>query len=384
MPPSPKPPTAPQAPKNTQPPRATAGSSAEPSAQQLLVAIEDQLQGIPMARSRPVQHTAPSGVQVPQLEGRVLVLEAPLPVTEEEMLGRFAEAADPFFTERERATGEAVGEGDAVLLTWEARVEGDKQPFLREEQVEGRVLEDPDLPGFYENLVGQKVGGSVRFSSIMPRDFPQPRAQGALVDFTVQIHRARERTSPDTESPKFLEALGLGATLEEVMDALGRQAVEERNEELDEEAKVRVLDMLAEETEATVPAEWVELELREQWKGDQVLATANEEAMDPLDSWLADPRLRGEAELKLKLDLALQALCAQDGLRTSAEDTTRFLEALAEGLEVSVDSLRKVLASHPAYERLAAKATWFLRASEHALSLVEVQVPEDEEPGEQQ
>jgi trigger factor len=359
-------------------PAASPSASAAASSQELLAALEEQLRDIPMARSRPVLDTAPPGGKVPALEGRVVTLDAPPPVTEDELLARFAEAADPFFTERERTAGEAVAEGDAVLLTWEARVNGSDRPFLREAQAAGRVESDPALPGFYEGLVGQKVGGTVTFSAVMPRDFAEPSARGALVDFRVELHRARERTPPDTESPGFLQKLGLGATLEDVMDVLAREALQEREQDLDEEAKVQVLDMLAEEVEATLPSDWVELEVREQWKGDQVLAASTGEVMDPVDSWLADPRLRSEAELKLRLDVALQALCAGDGLRAGPEDEARFLEALAEGLEVKVESLRKVLASHPAYERLVKKATWFLLASEHALSLVEVQVLEEE------
>jgi trigger factor len=347
---------------------------------ELCAALEERFQELPLARSRPVQDLAASTMKAPVLAGQVLSLPAPPPITEDEVLERFAQLADPFFQERARASGEAVELGDAVLVSWEAVVSGSGTLLAREEQVEGRVTPDPQLPGFFEGLVGKKVGAIAKFSSVMPKDFGEPDLQGRQVDFTVDIHQALERKPPDAESPEFLQALGYDS-LSAVMDALGQQAMDERTQEVEHQARMRVYDLLAQGLETVLPAEWVDLEVREQWKAWQTQAQVQGEPVEEVEEWLADPGLRAEAELRLRLELALQAVCARDKVKSGPEQEAQLLEALAEAFETEVPGLKAELARTPAAEALVKKAAWFIHATEHAMSQVKIHL---EEPGGQE
>jgi trigger factor len=333
-----------------------------------LVALEAQLEHLPLARSRPVEEGVPVGVKAPRVMGRVVSVPAPPPLTEEELMARLAEAADPLFKEREREPGELVAEGDAVLLSWEARARGTSELLVRQEQAEGRVLPDEELPGFYEALVGKKVGSKVHFSSRLPESV----TGGMEADFTVELHRARERTPPDMESPEFFKALGRGGTLEEVMDALGREAVDERDMEMEDEARLALLEQLAQEVQTLLPEEWVTMEMREQWKARQLVARAMGEKAESFDSWQAKPGARREVEMMLRLDLALRALSEQEKVRSGAEDEAQLLEVLAGG--VGVEELRKALSTEPSQERLVKKAAWFIRVTDHLMGQVQVKV----------
>ena len=348
---------------------------------ELCAALEEHFEELPLARSRPLHDLAASTMKAPVLSGQVLSLPAPPPITEEEVLERFAELADPFFQERERAPGELVELGDAVLVSWEA-VLGDGGTLLaREQQVEGRVAPDPQLPGFFEGLVGKKVGARAKFSCVMPEDFSEPDMRARRVDFTVDIHQALERKPPNAESPEFLQALGYD-TLPSVMDALGQQAMDERTQEVAHQARMQVYDLLAQKLETVVPMEWVDLEVREQWKAWRTLAQAHGEPVEEVEEWLADPDLRAEAELRLRLELALQAVCARDKVKSGPEYEAQLLEALAEALETEVPGLKAELARAPAAEALVKKAAWFLHATEHAMGQVEIRLaePSGQEP----
>lgn len=345
----------------------------EPRNLDLLMALEERFEDLPLARSRSTNDPGAGAMKAPVLKDRVISLPTPPPITEQEVLERFAALADPFFHEREREAGEAVALGDAVLVSWEAVVNGSTTPLAREQQVEGRVAPDPALPGFFEGLVGKQVGGRAQFSSVMPQDFAEESARGKRVDFTVEIHQAMERQPPDAQSPEFLQALGY-ESLEEVMEDLGEQAMQERTEAVERQARMQVYDLLTQGMESALPGDWVELEVREQWKAYRALAQARGEPVPALDAWQADPGLRSEAELRIRLDLMLQAVCARDKVKSGPEDEQKLIEALAELFELEPQTLRAQLLKDPVSEALVKKAAWFIRASEHAMGQVKIQL----------
>ena len=362
-------------------PASDLGPDTDTASLELRAALEEHLQELPLARSRPVQDmAAASTLKVPVLAGQVLSLPAPPPITEEEVLELFAQLADPFFQERARAPGEAVELGDAVLVSWEAVLGDDGTPLAREQQVEGRVAPDPRLPGFFEGLVGKKVGARAKFSSVMPEDFSEPDARGKRVDFTVDIHQALERKPPEAESPEFLEALGYDS-LSSVMDALGQHAMDERMEEVEHQARMRVYDLLTQGLDTIIAGEWVDREVQEQWKAHQAMSQVHGEPVEEVEEWLSDPGLCAEAELRLRLELALQAVCARDKVKSGPEQEAQLVEALAEALETEVPALKAELARNPAAEALVKKAAWFIHATEHVMGQVKIRL---EEPGAQQ
>lgn len=391
MPPPPKAPPAaapgPRAPGASHGDSIPLGTPASPQAKpgelppdwDLLLGLEEQLEHLPLARSRPVQDAVSPGGKVPVLTGREVPLPAPEPLSEQEVLERFTALVDPFFQERERALGEPVAQGDGVLLSWEAALSGGNTLLMREQNVEARVLPDATLPGLFESLVGQKVGGRVQFSSFMPEDFPKAAARNKKVDFTVYVHRAVERTPPDVSRPELFQALGRGTTLEEVLGALAEEVQMERLEALDEQGALAVMDLLANEVEVFIPSDQVEVEIQEQWKAHRLLAEATGAPREPQEAWLADRQTRFQAEQRLRLDAALQALCARDKVSVRPEDEDGFLTALAQGFGVEPDALRADITRSAAAQKLVKKATWFTRAIEHAIAQVEFRYPEPAE-----
>lgn len=351
----------------------TGGGEAVP-ASHLLAAVEQLFLTFPIARSRPVAEGAPPGIRAPIIAGRVFSLPTPAPVSQEEMHARFLELVDPLYVRRERAAGEKVAEGDDLEVTWQGTVEGRKEPFAREENVPFRAAPVDEIPGMFEALAGQQVGGQVKLTAQLGDDYPFDAARGKKATFELQIHRAIERTPPDTEAPEFFQALGMGNTLEAVMEAIGKQLIAEREASFAEEGQQMVLGALAGEVETIIPDEWLEMELRDQWKSAQALAEITGEKMEALDVWRADTAVKAAAEQRIKLDLALQAICARDKVaKVGDADVAKLAKNLAETTGVSEAELRKVVDKDARAPAALKKAAWFMKALEHVLGHVRVE-----------
>jgi trigger factor len=318
-----------------------------------------------LERDKPLKFTATVTVK-PEVDLRdYLSLRVPMETTE-----ITDESVDEAIQAARRRHGELVDvdraaqSGDVLRCTLVMR-RGD-EVLSGGDNVE-RDLElnrDEVIPAIVDGVLGLTAGESRSFETTLPQDYRQEELRGATVTIDVTVHAVRERKlPPEDDSLAVLD--GHGTTLEELRDyyrtALAEEAVE-RDRETHEAA---ALEALRDHVRVDVPVAMIDREIDRQIADLEYRLTS---LGLPLDRYLemsgqTMDALRAErrdsAASRVRLELALDALAAAEGIEVDETQVEREARAVAEGRRVDAgqrkrlaDLARRDLRRRAAGERL--------------------------------
>jgi len=312
-------------------------------------------------------------VVAPSLEGLAVTVASSEGFTAEQVKERFQELARPYATERMRSLEEQLAWGDEVLLNIIGYSQGHLLPFSVRTNVWLPLEPDSQLPGFYETLVGRAPRQSVVMDLTLPRDYPIEALRGTPARFMVDVQAAREVTYLEPESAQFLQAFGRGATLGEAMRSVVQQMQNEYTQLLLLQAQQQVLDEVATRTQGEIPAPLIDEEIRRRWgasegKSLMELNLSDEEQQESLSTWLKDTGTRAEAERRLRIALALGAICKRDGLTLTPEVVEKVLRAQATAAGLTMEEAAAALRAEPQQLSRIDQAAWHLMAVDHVMS----------------
>ncbi|WNG45302.1 peptidylprolyl isomerase [Archangium minus] len=286
--------------------------------------------------------------EAPSLEGLQVKMPALPAISPEALIERFDALCRAAAPRREREPGEAVAPGDDVLLDVIGFANGRLIPFSARADWWTEATPDPLFPGFFESLVGVRVGEGVAVNLVLPDDYAVESLRGVPVRFGVELKAAREVTPLGEESPELFEALGRGSTLDEVMEHIAGELVAERNAAYELDFQTRVLKEVARRTRVDVPRSLVDEEIRQRWaEGEHPvlvqLGVPPERLREALDGWLADVSTRLEVEYRLRLALGLRAIAEKARIQPEREEVEALFDSLAEGMGMDREVLGRQL-----------------------------------------
>jgi trigger factor len=318
-------------------------------------------------------------VEAPSLEGLSVTLPAPQGFTAEQVQERFLELARPHATERYRYPTEQISWGDELLLNIAGYSQGHLIPFSLRTDVWLPVRPDPMLPGLYEALVGRSPGEGLVVDITLPSDYPVESLRGTPARFVLQLQAAREVTYPDLESQEFLMAFGRGHTLREVMRDVVRQMEDEAAQLLLVQAQQQVLNQVAARTPVEIPKELVDEEIRRRWSASEgrsasELQFTGPEQEESLATWLKDADTRAEVEHRLRISLALGAICKRDGLTLTPQVVEKVLRDQANAAGLTMEEMSAALRAEPRNLARIDQVAWHLMAVDHVMSRARIQL----------
>jgi trigger factor len=249
------------------------------------------------------------GVEAPRAE-------ADVPVTAVEgELERLREA----FARLEPVEGRKAAQGDAVVLDYEGKIDGDvfeggsASDFLLE--IGGGQV----LPDFEKPLLGADAGSEVIAEVDFPDDYPAEEIQGKHATFTIQLKEIREKVLPDLDDDFAAEASEF-----ETKEALERQSEEAfRAAALDAAVAVSKVDLPDAVIDGRALEMWRRLEraLAQQGISGERYAQMQGKTTE---SMIAE--IRPDAEQALKREAVLEAVAESEKIEIGEEE---MLEALA-------------------------------------------------------
>ncbi len=339
--------------------------------------LEIPLHVPPARRAEQGQPVELPQVAAPSLEGLSITVPVPEGFSAEQVQERFQELARPYATERYRLPTEALAWGDEVLLNIVGYAKGRLIPFSVRTHVWLTLAPEPLLPGFYETLCGHSPGESLVVDVVLPDEYPVEALRGAPARFLVDIQAARQVTYPDPESPEFLEAFGRGGTLEVATRLVVAQMKDEAAQMLLAQAQQLVLHAVASRVQVEIPAQLIDEEIRRRWGASEGRALlelnfSDEEQEESLSGWLEDRATREEVEQRLRISLALGAICNRDGLSLSPELVEELLRKEAAAAGLSMDEVADALRAEPRRLAQIDQVAWHLMAVDHVMRQVKV------------
>lgn len=308
-------------------------------------------------------------VDAPPLSALRVQLTRPPAVTADEVGARFHRLLRERAQKKDRPSGtpvelgdevqvDIVGYADKVLIPGSVRVGAwmDLEPM-------------PHLPGFAETVAGTRVGDACALDMELPEDYPVPTLAGKQARFLVEVRAAREVLAPDPEDAAALKALGLGDSLQAAMDKVTELVDEERAALESLRFQDAVLDTLSEHTQVELPPALVDEEIRLRWAAhEQPLLKEKgfhpDEQQEALQAWQHSAQVRADAERRLRVSLALEAVGRREGWELSPEELHESLRELAAELGLDVREAAQVVEKDPALaERLTRTARHLMLVS---------------------
>ncbi|HEX5751452.1 MAG TPA: peptidylprolyl isomerase [Archangium sp.] len=317
-------------------------------------------------------------VEAPSLEGLSVTLPSPQGFTSEQVQERFLELARPHATEHHRYPTEHIAWGDEVLLNIAGYSQGHLIPFSLRTGEWLPVQPDPLLPGLYETLVGRSPGEGLVVEVTLPAEYPVESLRGTPARFVLQVQAAREVRYPDFESEAFLMAFGRGHTLQEAMRDVVRQMEDEAAQLLLVQAQQQVLNQVAARTRVEIPRELVDEEIRRRWSTSEGRSASElqfngPEREESLGAWLKDVDTRAEVEHRLRISLALGAICKRDGLTLTPQVVEKVLRDQAHAAGLTMDELADALRAEPRNLARIDQVAWHLMAVDHVMRRARIQ-----------
>jgi trigger factor len=227
------------------------------------------------------------------------------------------------------ADDHAAEKGDVAVIDFVGRVDGTEFPGGA---AEGHFLElgsSMFIPGFEDQLTGIKKGEKRLVKVTFPTEYANTELAGKEAEFDVTATEIRA-PKPTAVDDEFAKAVGFADLAE-----LKKQTTERIEREYGQVARARVkrklLDVLADNHEFTLPEGLVDIEFGAIWR--QIEEDMKNDRLDEEDKGKTEEQLKQEyreiAVRRVKLGLLLSEVGRQNNLEVPQDELTRAVIAEA-------------------------------------------------------
>lgn len=243
----------------------------------------------------------------------------------EEALKRLADQSKSF--EPAAKTAKAK-EGDAVVIDFTGRVDGEEFEGGTGEDVEIELGAGRFIEGFEDQLVGAKAGDAREVKVTFPDAYARADLAGkdAVFDVTVKEVKRPKPVEVDDDLAKNFGMDDLAA----LRDVIREQVQNECNQLSRAQVKRQLLDKLHEAYDFVVPERMVDMEYRNIWEQIKRDAIMNGEAKEEDIADLEEPESEDErkefrdiAERRVRLGLLLSEIGMANKIELSQDDVMR-------------------------------------------------------------
>lgn len=267
--------------------------------------------------------------------------------TEEEVDAQLDYLRDRF-AQLEPVEGRGIAADDFVMLSFTGTVDGEPAEDLVVEKYLYEMGRGIMPEEFDTQLVGAEAGSTARVEFAVPDTATNPEYVGKPAVFEVEVHEIKAKAIPEADDEFAMNVSGL-----ETIEAL-RDDIRGRLDENKAVAHTRLIERaalaaLAERLEGEVPQGMVDARIaamNEEFFENlrtQGFSIADYEAATGLTNEEINADLAREAALRVREDLALEALFRAEGLAYTDEEVDEELATLAGDEKLPVADVRRRL-----------------------------------------
>ncbi len=201
------------------------------------------------------------------------------------------------------------------------------------------------LPAFTEALRGTKAGQELTFEVVYPADFGEARLAGQTVSYDVTVKAIKRKTFPERDA-EFAKQLGPYESWEEFEAKLREHAEQRKKDDLENQAKDKMLEELIARFQFPVPESFVQQQIEARLdRGLRALAQQGmtPEEMRKLDFGRLREAQRDQAINEVKASLILDRIAEAENVEVSDEDFDRELLMLSIQSREPLETLRERL-----------------------------------------
>ena len=280
--------------------------------------------------------------------GQYKGLEAPkaeVKVAAADVNARLEEMADR--NSRLVSVDRAVKKGDTADIDFEGFDNGKAFDGGKGENFDLEIGSGSFVPGFEDQLIGMKAGEEKDIDITFPENYT-PELAGKPVVFHVKVNEVKVKEVPAIDD-EFAKDVSEFDTLKDLKADIKKKMTAERTEAAQRAFEDVLMAKVAENVEAEIPTEMVELQAAQMTEGfKQQLASQG----IPCDQYLkmtntteADfiKQAYGPAEQQVKMDLAVKAIIDAEKLDAADDEVEAEMKNVADKYGMDLDTVKKYL-----------------------------------------
>ena len=240
--------------------------------------------------------------------------------------------------------------GDTVVIDFDGKVDGESFEGGKADNYSLELGSNTFIPGFEDQLIGHKAGDKVEVKVTFPDDYQAKDLQGKDAVFETEIHEVKEKELPELDDEFAKDVDEDVDSLEElkakIKDELKEQKVQAAREAIQDEA---IDEAVANAKIGDIPEQMIEDDVQRQM--DQYFAGMQQQGVTP-DMYFKltgtseeemRKNLREGAEKRVKTNLVLEAIVAEEKIDPSEDEVNDELKSLADQYDMDVKAVRSAL-----------------------------------------
>ena len=280
----------------------------------------------------------------------------------------------------ETVTDRAAQMDDIVTFDFDGYVDGEQFEGGKADSYSLKLGSNQFIPGFEEQIVGKNVEEDFDVNVTFPEDYHAENLKGKEAVFKCKIHEIKNRVLPELDD-EFAKDVSEFDSLDELKADVEKKLTEQREKQAQNEVENKILDVLIENTDVTIPQAMIETKIDDnirdfsysmQMQGlsvDQYMQYAN------LTPETLRENYKEQSEKQVKLRLALEKIAAVEGLEPTDEDVENQFKEYAEMYSMDVDKVKAAIPVEELKKDLRVK-----KASEFVIENADVTVVAQAKP----
>ena len=280
----------------------------------------------------------------------------------------------------ETVTDRAAQMDDIVTFDFDGYVDGEQFEGGKADSYSLKLGSNQFIPGFEEQIVGKNVEEDFDVNVTFPEDYHAENLKGKEAVFKCKIHEIKNRVLPELDD-EFAKDVSEFDSLDELKADVEKKLTEQREKQAQNEVANKILDVLIENTDVTIPQAMIETKIDDnirdfsysmQMQGlsvDQYMQYAN------LTPETLRENYKEQSEKQVKLRLALEKIAAVEGLEPTDEDVENQFKEYAEMYSMDVDKVKAAIPVEELKKDLRVK-----KASEFVIENADVTVVAQAKP----
>ena len=280
----------------------------------------------------------------------------------------------------ETVTDRAAQMDDIVTFDFDGYVDGEQFEGGKADSYSLKLGSNQFIPGFEEQIVGKNVEEDFDVNVTFPEDYHAENLKGKEAVFKCKIHEIKTRVLPELDD-EFAKDVSEFDSLDELKADVEKKLTEQREKQAQNEVENKILDVLIENTDVTIPQAMIETKIDDnirdfsysmQMQGlsvDQYMQYAN------LTPETLRENYKEQSEKQVKLRLALEKIATVEGLEPTDEDVENQFKEYAEMYSMDVDKVKAAIPVEELKKDLRVK-----KASEFVIENADVTVVAQAKP----
>ena len=249
---------------------------------------------------------------------------------------------------RELTREGAAENGDIVDIDFEGFVDGVAFEGGKAEHYNLTLGSGSFIPGFEEQIVGHKTGEEFTITVKFPDDYQAEELKGKEAEFKINLHEIKAKELPEVDD-EFVKDVSDKETLDEYKAELKETVAKRLQDEADKDVDNQISEKLMELLEGEIPEAMYDNQANEMVREFDMRLRSQGLDMKTymqymgMDANALKGMYKEEAEKRVKLRLALEAVARKENIEVTEADLDAEYGKMAEAYKMDVDKVKEAV-----------------------------------------